>query len=124
MKKVPLALCMIGFCFLAGCSKIETSKSSSNTNAPLPAASAVAGMADDETTTGIAECDAILLKMRQCIASNNVSEALRESYRRSYQETRDGYKKVGAGSPSEKTQGARMCQLGMDAGKALFDTCK
>src|SRR5258708_38261704 len=107
MKRLFLAVCVLVGCALAGCNNKETSKTTTNTNAATttntkgsqPTAPAAETGEDYDTTTGITECDALLTKMHECIQSNNASEALKDGYRRSFKKTRDGYRKLAAGSP-------------------------
>lgn len=124
MKRLFLAVCVLGVCALAACSSTEVPKTTTKTNAAQPTATAATTMASADTTTGIAECDALLVKMQKCIESNNVSDALKDGYRSNFEPARAGYRKMAAGTPQERAQGAQMCQTGLESGRAFFDTCK
>src|ERR1700687_4856509 len=111
MKSLFLAVCVLGVCAtLAGCSSTQAPATTSNTNVAQPKATAATTMASADTTTGIAECDALLVNMKKCIESNNVSDAIKDGYRTNFEPARAGYRKMAAGTPQERAQGAQMCQ--------------
>jgi hypothetical protein len=113
---------LLSVCAVA-CNKDDAkSTTTASVAAPLAAATATPPSAAD-TKTGIPECDALLARMLACIASNNVSEPMKASYRRNFDKARDGYRRAGAGTAEEKLHGGQACQTGLEAGKAFFDTC-
>jgi uncharacterized membrane protein len=123
-KGLFLAVCVLGVCALAGCSRTEVPTTTTNTNVAQPMATAATTMASADTTTGIAECDALLVKMKKCMESNTLSDPLKAGYRNSFEPARKGYREMAAGTPQQRAQGAHLCQAVMDAAKATFDTCK
>lgn len=125
--KFPVALSCVLALSTHGCAKSDP-KATTNplVAAPPPAAPTAAAETPStsaDTKTGIAECDALLGKMQACIESTKVSEGMRASYRRTFAPARDGYRKAAAGSAEDKAHTAQACQLGLDSGKAFFDTC-
>jgi hypothetical protein len=122
MKTRFVFWCLLGVCS-TGCSKDEQKATTNAGAAPLVPAATPTPTTTADTKTGIAECDALLVKMQACIDSNHAPEALRASYRRAFAPARDSYRKAARGSAADQAHGAQACQTGLEAGKEFFDTC-
>lgn len=126
MKTRLVLGCLLGVCAVACNKDNPKNTTTASVAAPLAAATPVPTPTPPsaaDTKTGIPECDALLEKMLACIASKNVSEPIKASYRRTFDKARDGYRRAGTGSAEEKLHGGQACQTGLEAGKDFFDTC-
>ncbi|MXO99769.1 hypothetical protein GRI97_12295 [Altererythrobacter xixiisoli] len=115
MKK-HITLALAGMLVLAGCSEKSEETTATDTTAAAPAADAAADApaAALAGTTGVAECDDYLAKVKACI-SDKVPEAQRAQFEQAMEQSTSAWASV-----PDKAQLAQMCKQATEQAKTAY----
>ncbi len=113
MKK-HITLAFAGLLVLAGCSEKSEEATGTDTTAAAPAADAAAAPVAAAGTTGIAECDEYLSKVKACI-SDKVPEAQRAQFEQAMEQSTSAWATM-----EDKTALTQMCKQASEQAKTAY----